>query len=70
MTVEAGQRFNRYVEVISDEVVEGGEVVTQGQARLIDGVELQIIDGDYQEKIEADTLISDAKEAEVKTEKK
>ena len=70
VTVEAGQRFNRYVEVISDEVVEGGEVVTQGQARLIDGVELQIIDGDYQEKIEADTLISDAKEAEVKTEKK
>lgn len=70
VTVEAGQRFNRYVEVISDEVVEGGEVVTQGQARLIDGVELQIIDGDYQEKIEADTLILDAKEAEVKTEKK
>lgn len=50
VTVEAGQRFNRFVEVISDEVVEGGQVVTQGQARLIDGVELQVMDGNYEEK--------------------
>ena len=50
VTVEAGQRFNRFVEVISDEVVEGGQVVTQGQARLIDGVELQVMDGNYEEE--------------------
>ena len=50
VTVEAGQRFNRYVEVISDEVIEGAEVVTQGQARLIDGVELLVMSGTYEEE--------------------
>ena len=50
VTVEAGQRFNRFVEVISDEVVEGGQVVTQGQARLIDGIELQVMDGNYEDE--------------------
>lgn len=50
VTVEAGQRFNRFVEVISDEIVEGGQVVTQGQARLIDGIELQVMDGNYEDE--------------------
>ena len=63
VTVEAGQRFNRYVEVISDEVVEGGQVVTQGQARLIDGIELQVMDGNYEE--EAAIKSNGGSEAEV-----
>ncbi len=63
VTVEAGQRFNRFVEVISDEVVEGGQVVTQGQARLIDGIELQVMDGNYEE--EAAIKSNGGSEAEV-----
>lgn len=58
VTVEAGQRFNRYVEVISDEVIEGAEVVTQGQARLIDGVELLVMSGTYEEEANSKSNVS------------
>lgn len=43
VTVEIGQRFNKYVEVKAEDVFEGKEVVVQGQARLIDGVELEVM---------------------------
>ncbi len=53
VTVEIGQRINRMVEVISDVVVDGDEVVTQGQARLVDGVKMEIMDGNFEEEASA-----------------
>lgn len=50
VTVEMGQRINRMVEVISDVVADGDEVVTQGQARLVDGAKMEIMDGNFEEE--------------------
>ena len=41
--VELGQRFDDQVEIISDEIKEGDELVVIGQARLVDGVKLEIV---------------------------
>ncbi len=40
--VEMGQRFGDDVEIISPEIVEGVELVTKGESRLIDGIKLKI----------------------------
>ncbi len=40
--VEMGQRFGDDVEIISPEIVDGVQMVTKGESRLIDGVKLTI----------------------------
>lgn len=40
--VKLGQRYDDKIEIISDEISEGVEVVTVGQAKLVDGVKLVI----------------------------
>ena len=42
VSVEMGQRFGDDVEIIAPEIVEGVELVTQGEARLVDGVKLSV----------------------------
>jgi len=41
--VELGQRFDKFTEIIGD-VKEGDQIVVVGQARLVDGVDLNIVD--------------------------
>ncbi|MBR6309812.1 MAG: efflux RND transporter periplasmic adaptor subunit [Paludibacteraceae bacterium] len=41
--VQMGQRFDDQVEIISDEVNNGSEIIVVGQARLVDGVKLNIM---------------------------
>lgn len=43
VAVTLGQRFDDQVEIISDEIKEGDELVVVGQARLVDGVKLEIV---------------------------
>lgn len=43
VSVEMGQRFGDDVEIISPEIVEGVELVTQGEARLVDGVKIAVV---------------------------
>lgn len=43
VAVTLGQRFDENVEIISEEIKEGDELVVTGQARLIDGVKLNVI---------------------------
>jgi hypothetical protein len=40
--VQPGQRFDDKIEVISDEIVEGVEVVTTGAEKLIPGCKLNV----------------------------
>lgn len=42
--VEMGKRFNDKVEVISDELKPGDKIVINGQDRLLDGSEIQVVD--------------------------
>jgi len=42
VSVEIGQRFGDDVEIISDDIVDGVELVTKGESRLIDGVKIQV----------------------------
>lgn len=53
VTVEIGQRINRMVEVVSDVVADGDEVVSQGQARLVDGAKMEVMNGDFEEEAAA-----------------
>lgn len=41
--VKMGERYDEYVEIFSDEIKEGDELVTVGQAKLIDGVKLNVV---------------------------
>ena len=41
--VTLGQRFDDRIEVLSDEINEGDQIVVTGQARLVDGVKLEIV---------------------------
>lgn len=41
--VQLGQRFDDQVEIISDEINAGDELIVIGQARLVDGVKLEIV---------------------------
>ena len=43
VSVELGQRFDDQVEIISNEINAGDELVVIGQARLVDGVKLEIV---------------------------
>ena len=43
VTVTLGKRFDRDVEIISDELKEGDELIVVGQGRLVDGVKLEIV---------------------------
>lgn len=72
VTVEIGQRVNRYIEVISDVVAAGEEVVTQGQARLKDGAKMEIMDGDFEaeaasKSAETEDVKADSAKASVDT---
>ena len=44
VTVEMGQRVGDLVEIIAPEIVDGVELVTKGEARLIDGVKIKTQD--------------------------
>jgi membrane fusion protein, multidrug efflux system len=44
MSVVLGQRFDEKVELLSNEIKEGDQLVTVGQAKLIDGVKLSIVE--------------------------
>lgn len=43
VAVKLGQRFDDQVEIIADELHEGDELVVIGQARLVDGIKLEIV---------------------------
>lgn len=42
--VNLGQRFDEKVEILSNEIKEGDQIVSVGQAKLIDGVKLSIVE--------------------------
>jgi len=44
VVVTLGQRFDDKIEIISDEIKEGDEVVRTGQAKLVTGAKLMIND--------------------------
>ena len=44
VSVTLGQRFDDQVEIISDEIKPGDELIVIGQARLVDGVKLNIVE--------------------------
>lgn len=44
VAVTLGQRFDQDIEIISDELREGMEMVTVGQHKLVDGVKLNIVE--------------------------
>ncbi len=41
--VEAGKRFDDQIEIISDEVREGMELIVEGQARLLQGSKIEVV---------------------------
>ena len=43
VTVELGKRYDRDVEIISQELKDGDELIVVGQGRLVDGVKLEIV---------------------------
>jgi RND family efflux transporter MFP subunit len=43
VAVELGQRFDQQIEIISPEIVDGVEMVTVGQHKLVDGVKLNVV---------------------------
>ena len=44
VAVEIGQRFDQNIELISPEIVDGVEMVTTGQHKLVDGVKLNVVE--------------------------
>ena len=44
VTVELGQRFDQNIEIIAPEIVEGVELVTVGQHKLVDGVKINVVE--------------------------
>lgn len=44
VAVELGQRFDQNIEIIAPEIVEGVELVTVGQHKLVDGVKINIVE--------------------------
>jgi RND family efflux transporter MFP subunit len=44
ISVTLGQRINDNVEVISDQLSQGAKVIISGQARLLDGMKVQVVD--------------------------
>jgi len=43
VTVTLGKRFDDKIEVISDEIREGSNLIVSGQARLVDGVKVNVL---------------------------
>ena len=43
VAVELGQRFDQEIEILSPEIVEGVEMVTTGQHKLVDGVKINVV---------------------------
>lgn len=41
--VKLGERYDENIEIISDEIVEGDELVVVGQARIVDGSKLKVV---------------------------
>jgi membrane fusion protein (multidrug efflux system) len=46
ITVEIGKRFDDKIEVISDELHEGSHIIIKGQAKLIDGDKVEVVNLD------------------------
>ncbi|MBR1922709.1 MAG: efflux RND transporter periplasmic adaptor subunit [Paludibacteraceae bacterium] len=44
VSVTLGQRFDQDIEIIAPEIVEGVEMVTTGQHKLVDGVKLNVVE--------------------------
>ena len=44
VSVELGQRFDQDIEILSPEIVDGVEMVTTGQHKLVDGVKLNVVE--------------------------
>ena len=44
VAVTLGQRFDQDVEILADEIVEGVELVTVGQHKLVDGVKINVVE--------------------------
>ena len=44
VAVELGQRFDQDIEIIAPEIVDGVEMVTTGQHKLVDGVKINIVE--------------------------
>ena len=44
VAVELGQRFDQNIEIIAPEIVDGVEMVTVGQHKLVDGVKLNVVE--------------------------
>jgi RND family efflux transporter MFP subunit len=44
VAVELGQRFDQEIEIIAPEIVEGVELVTVGQHKLVDGVKINVVE--------------------------
>ena len=44
VAVELGQRFDQNIEILSPEIVEGVEMVTTGQHKLVDGVKINVVE--------------------------
>ncbi len=44
VAVQLGQRFDQDIEIIAPEIVEGVEVVTTGQHKLVDGVKINVVE--------------------------
>lgn len=55
ITVKIGERFNNDLEVIGDGLYDGADVVTQGQTRLIDGIQVEVMNSTYEEEAAAKT---------------
>ncbi len=49
--VQLGQRFDDQIEILSDEIKDGDELVVGGQARLVGGVKLQVVEGSTAEPV-------------------
>ena len=43
VSVELGQRFDQDIEILSPEIVDGVEMVTTGQHKLVDGVKINVV---------------------------
>jgi hypothetical protein len=41
--VTLGQRFDQNIEIIAPEIIDGVELVTTGQHKLVDGVKINVV---------------------------
>ena len=44
VAVTLGQRFDQNIEIIAPEIIDGVELVTTGQHKLVDGVKINVVD--------------------------